>query len=488
MKARMIATVFFVATVFSGHVALAVNSETLRGSSVALEFHDPLELRIVDMQGMTARLEPASPGVRENLKWVTPDILVTTPTIDEGKPAIAAAPNGDLFLAADYFSSGVRIYRSTDDGASWDILSSFVTGMTSRNPAMIYAENGTETWLVLVYEWVDSDTVRGLMSIHVDPYNPSDWSAVWIDSSIPWTVPGNELHPQITTDFPDFSSGVYYYVTYAVTGIDSYPVYFSRSIDRGDTWETPVDITGGSENTSVETRPEIAYCANNNHLYVAFNKPGWTGSEWVPQVWATANSAYGSSGSWGTPAQVTNSALDDINPSIAAAWDANTVMVAFTSVFGPDDNDVRFSYSFDTGTTWSAVQSMPSWTFDKEDNVDLAASQTTSGRFHAVYRHDLPAAGGDTWYQWADVSSPGLWSTALDVDEGSTTSGHTFYPRPAVCVNPALPLVGEVAMAWTSYQGPYYDVYFDSAGLIVALIFADGFESGGVGGWSSSVP
>ena len=163
-------------------------------------------------------------------------------------------------------------------------------------------------------------------------------------------------------------------------------------------------------------------------------------------------------------------------------------MVAYTSVFDANDNDVQYTFSLDAGATWSNPSSMPNWTFEREDNVDLAASMAPSGRFHAVYRHNLPSPeGGDIWYQWTDVGTPNGWSSALDVDEGSTASGHNYYPRPAVGTTLAQTLENEALVAWTSYGGVTYDVYFDSPAL-GGLIFADGFESGNSSAWSSWVP
>jgi hypothetical protein len=343
-----------------------------------------------------------------------------------------------------------------------------------------------------VYELVTSDMVRSLRAYPIDVDDPQNSLLfVGIDDNISWTNTGTELHPQITCDFPDFTSGVYFYVTYAKPSIDYYPVFFSRSTDQGETWTAPLNITGGSENTSAESRPEIAYSAHRNDVYVAFTKPGWAGSEWTQQVWVTDNTSWGGSGSWLPPVQVTTEyAADHLDPSVAAAWDSDTVMVMCTYVFA-DETDVTFSYSTDGGTAWSSELSMPGWTFEYEDSVDLAVSQAASGRFHAVYRHDDPAigSGGDIWYSWAEVSNPAGWSSPLDVDEGTITSGLSFYPRPAICVDLSQAPEDEAALAWTTYT-PGYRALFDSAilGGVSDLIFADGFESGNVSMWSSSTP
>jgi len=492
MKERIIVTVGLAAALCIATAVFAVESEAEMAARVRPVSLDQTvnQLPGTGVSGPVVDFGPPATG--PNLKWATPDAVITNLAETEVTPSVASAPNGELFAAVDQAGSGrILIYHSTDGGQNWAWLASFVDVATTRNPALSYAENSGDRWLVLVYELVTSDIVRSLSAFVVDVDDPQGNSSfVDIDDAITWTNAGTELHPQVTCDFPDWSSLVYFYVTWAIPSIDYYPVYFSRSTDQGQTWTAPLNITGGSENTSAETRPEIAYSAHRNDVYVAFTKPGWTGSAWEPQVWVTNNTASGGSGSWLPAVQVTTSSRADINPSVAAAWDSDTVMVAWTSVYSVDDSDVQSSYSLDGGTVWSSVLSFPSWTFEYEDSIDLAVSQAASGRFHAVYRHDDPAiaSGGDIWYSWAEVSSPGLWSSALDVDAETYASGLSFYPRPSICVDLSQAPEDEAALAWSRWS-PSYRSLFDSAVLgNFDGIFEDDFESGDDSAWSSSTP
>lgn len=428
---------------------------------------------------------PARPEAAASPKWATPDTLVTNPSVDEAKPSIAVAPDGTMFVAVERLADpACCIYRSVDHGQSWFFLVGFASSPDTRNPTLTYLEDNGNAWLVMVYEVVVSDVTRNLRAVRVDPDDLSDAFLANVDAGIPWTVADNELHPRIISDFPDYTTAVYLYVTWAIPGLDYYPVYFSRSTDLGLTWDSPTDITGGSENSSFESRPDISYCANDNSLYVAFNKPGWTGSAFAQQIWVTRSGNTGTS--WSPPVQLTFGASDNSQPAVAAAWDADTVVVASTIEFSTD-SDVSYVYSDDAGATWSAETALP-WSFDDEGDVDLAASSAPGGRFHAVYRHDVPDPdGADVWYTWAEVSNPHTWSPQLDVDAGSTVSGEAFYPKPAIAVDPSQTPADEAAVVWTSYQGDHYDVYFDSAPA-TNVIFMDDFESGDLGAWSASAP
>jgi len=179
-----------------------------------------------------------------------------------------------------------------------------------------------------------------------------------------------------------------------------------------------------------------------------------------------------------------------MHPAVAAAWDSDTVMVLWTYPYDTADHDVIASYSTDGGAAWSQPYSIAGWTFEREDHVDLAVSQGASGRFHAVYRHEDTSVTNDDdiWYSWAAVSSPGTWSSPLDVSAESYESGEAYYPRPAICVDLSQTPENEAALAWSRWS-PSYNVLFDSAILSdFDGIFEDDFETGDDSRWSSSVP
>lgn len=479
MREQETAIMCFVAAVIFAAVAFAAETEEAMAirAQVAAADQRPASRTLWSGGGDWCGVLEA-PVVLHGLKWATDDVLITDPAVTEVKPSIASAPNGDLFVVVDNEDVDARmdLYRSTDGGNNWSHLFWFASNPQSRNPAITYAEDSAgERWLFVAYEVVTSDIERRARMFRIDPDNTGEFNFITIKDAIPWTVPLYQLHPQIATDNIQFSITYYLYVTYAIPTIDHSPVYYSRTTDRGLNWSTPVNVTGGSENTSWQTRPEIAY--GTAGLFIAFVKPGYNGNSWTNQIWAIRSTDYG--GSWDTPQQLTDSSTRRFHPAVAATNGGNEVVVAYSSDY-TTDTDAAYVASTDGGLTWTSSSVLP-WTFDNEGFVDLVVSRSSPGRFHAVYLHE-----NDIWYAWASTSTPTAWSSTHTVNTGSNASGVDFYPRPTVTVNPTMSLSQEAAISWSDWRGSTYDAYFNGPTAVAGLIFADGFESGNTTAWTST--
>ncbi len=375
-------------------------------------------------------------------------------------------------------STFINLYRSTDGGQTWGWVIGFVTDDDSRNPSIAYGQHTSgEKWVYVAYEAArTADDTRQVMVFRYDSFGGTwDWST--IDGPFIMNGTDDQVHPQITTDFADFGDSYYLYVTYAVFAIDYYPVFSSRSTNRGVGWSTPLNVTDGSGTTAWAARPEIAY--GSSGLFITFVKPGWNGVSNSNQIWVTKSSNFGSS--FMTPVQLTTSTSNVFHPSVVAAYGSHSVVVAYTLDWG-SDLDVVYTSSTDGGTTWDpGVRSLP-WTYDHESSVDLTVSNW-GGNFHAAYQHEATGGGSNRiWYTSASTATPTAWSSAQQINEGDTASGLCCYPRPTITVIPGKPPGAEAAIAWTDFRGLYYDVYFESP------IFSDGFESGNTSAWSSTVP
>jgi len=403
----------------------------------------------------TIYLPPSSEASTRDITmrdFLVGDVRINNVSLDVAKPSITSAPNGDLYAAVESRADAqIYLYRSTDGGATWGWIVSWSSGGDQRNPSATYVQTSTQRLVSVAYEVTSATAAtRDVRVFNADLDNLLGSAIGTVASGIVMASSGDEIHPEIATDNVEYPNTPWLYVTYAVSSIDYYPVYFSRSTDRGATWSsTPIEVTGGSENTSWATRPQIAY--GQAGLFIAFVKPGWTGATWANQVWITQSTSFGSS--WNTPVQLTELVNNEYHPVVAAAHGRNSVVVAYTKDY-TSDTDVDYAYSTDGGTTWAAELALP-WTLSNESSADLAVSNSL-GRFHVAYWHE-----GDIWYTSADTASPNSWTSPSEtVNELNFASFN--YPRPTIAVNPTQPLADEAAIAWTDYRSSNYDVYFDA--------------------------
>lgn len=388
------------------------------------------------------------------------DVLVGDPTFDEAEPAMCKMPDGTLFIAVEQYGptydGWVRVYRSIDAGRSWAWLVSYKTGTVSRNPSITYAERASgERWVFLAYEATISDSTKRIVVVR---FNPDD-TGMWDPTTAATDITGSpDIYPRVCTDNLIYDY-YYVYVTYAVNAVDFYAVKFTRSLDYGQTYSAPQDITGGSESSTFAARPDITY--GTAGLFVAFEKPGWSGSSWKTQVWVTRSTNYGAS--WNIPMQLTSAEDGAWHPSIAAAIGMSTVMAAYTQPFA-SQTDIFCAYSTDSGDTYSASTPLPR-TFDNEKSVALTVSDS-GGRYHAAFWRAY-----DIEYTSTDAASPLPWTTVDLVNEANWAS--STYSRPAICVNATKLPAQEACVAWTDFRGSFYDVYFDADFRDGACCFPD---------------
>lgn len=414
--------------------------------------------------------------------YLAGDVLVTEVEKNQVKPSMTSAPNGDLYVAVEDLSAGgIRMYRSTNGGQTWEWFSAIGAGSTNiyRNPSIAYGEHSSgEKWIYLAFEytWTINDT-REVSVLRFDLLGRgfTDW--IVVDGPLNMNGSDDHVHPQVITDYVDWGDSYYVYLTYAKYGFDYYPVFFSRSTDRGLNWSAPSEVTGASENSGWPTRPEIAF-GKAAGLFVTFVKPGSNGSTNSNQIWVTNSTDFGAN--FLAPVQVTSDSNNVFHPAIAVAKNIDTVAVAYTINWGTD-MDVRVHVSTDGGAGWNL--GLIPWTLDHESSVDLAVSES-DGNFHAAYVQE-PIGGGSGFvrYSQATTAAPNVWSPTAQINQGDRASTFSFYPRPTIAVMPNLPSSGEAAIAWTDWRGSFNNIYFGTV-----AIFTDGFESGDTSVWSSSVP
>ena len=107
-----------------------------------------LQLELDELHGIVPKaLQPADdeqdeasfeePSQGPDFEWVNGDIRINDPGYDLIRPAMASAPNGDLYVAMedrDFYN--ILVYKSTDDGGNWSLWLTLVTGEERHNPSI----------------------------------------------------------------------------------------------------------------------------------------------------------------------------------------------------------------------------------------------------------------------------------------------------------------------------------------------------------------
>lgn len=388
----------------------------------------------------------AAPAAKASVRTWAGDIPLVSSSNNEIRPALASAPDGTLYAAVQDTTDGyIDIYRSTTGGESWYLWFGVRTGISSHNPSLIYIEDGLyeEKWLYIVYEGMWQDGLRDVKLYRQVVAGPGSSGAVTIASGI--SMPADQhIAPEICADYPVYSGGIYLYVTYAVQAVDYYPVMFSRSIDRGASWTTPVNVTGTALNSAWQTRPDIAF--GTADLFLVFEKLE-SGNN---QIWVRKSTDLGVS--WGDAVQLTTSADAEYHARVSAAVGNNSVLIAYTRNYNSSDLDIWYAYSTNAGSTWSTNYDLAISSSVNEDMVELDRSWS-GGSFHAAYWQD-----NDMMYRAASTTAPYPWSAATRINDVNWVA----HEKPAVAVNSTKPAAQEAGIAWTVFPGASYDVYFDA--------------------------
>lgn len=400
---------------------------------------------------------PDEAGLAENtdetlklMRLWADDVRINRSSLDVREPSMVSTPDGVIYVALENrTNNNVGIERSTDGGRTWTHWAWMTSGNATRHPSIAYAEkSSTEKFLYVAVEGNTSS------SKWITVFRWNIVNDTWVSRHIASNSQSDDIYPEISTDFPDYTAAHYVYVTYALRSIDYSPVFFSRSTDYAGTWSTPMNITGGSENTSRPARPDIGYNRFTNDLFVTFEKPGWNGSTWEQHVWVTQSTNFGSS--WGSPIQLSTLPGRSYHPRVSAAPSNSSVLVAYTRDYqNSGDLDIYYAYTTSGGTSWTKNTGLSNSSSTDEQAVELSHSEDN---FHAAFvrnpEHDIR-------YRRAATSSLTAWTSLITINEGQKAS--VVHPRPALCTDPTRPGDQEVAIAWTDYRDTYYDVFFDSA-------------------------
>ena len=350
---------------------------------------------------------------------------------------IAIAENGDIYVAVENDpptgGSEIRIYRSTDTGTNfslWGRLYGSVSGDYYMEPSILACE-GVENRLYVAYKrYVSGSSDSEIRLVHAEL---ADASAVFsAEVTVLAATDVDFSEPRLASDNASWNA---YYLYLVATG-EQEPggddIWFSRSIDRGTSFETGYQIAWLSVTDRNYGSPDICY-GLDGWLHVVwhfrFLDHSYDASVRYRRVPDYAN---GGSASWENMVVLTShlSDMDEINPRVAACQTSPHVAVGYRRYEWNSTGgyySVRnsgFRGSDDYGATWGA-ETVTTGTTDRvmdleyqpstDDFVALGMGATSLGLRRAA-ASDL--TDWSTYLQFCDQSAytGTVWSSGLGID------------------------------------------------------------------------
>ncbi|MEN8005730.1 MAG: FG-GAP-like repeat-containing protein [Candidatus Krumholzibacteriota bacterium] len=271
-------------------------------------------------------------------------------------PSTAFDSNGYGYIAQGVpnavSNDQIDIHRSTDGGLTWPLWGSIADPSPSvryGNAEILIAEGSQDRCFVACRKTpaVGNEyivVVHAELSAAVPVF--TEVAAIESTGEHVWT-------PHMATDAPNFSS-YYLYLTARSRGIDHDKIWFARSTNQGDSWETEYTIAELAVADRDYWNPRVAY-GFNSKVHVVWSFISTNGAFDSAFRYRRADSfASGGSGSWGTVLALssTSDGFENRAPLIAASQTGDEVMI--TDDFDPPgtSSHIEIRASADQGTTW----------------------------------------------------------------------------------------------------------------------------------------
>jgi hypothetical protein len=370
------------------------------------------------------------------------DVLVTGTEVDEINSSIVSYQYGNLFISVERLGSidpGVYLYKSTDHGKSWNLWALIKADIT--NPSL--AINGFDDLLFLTF-CMNGDTI---WVYRLDADDPS----IWDGNLIEYNAMGVANPKIVTDDFWEDYSVFLIYNSGTLLDQDTWELKFSRSLDEGENWESPIILHVYEDVPFYDGRyahPDIDFSFDT--VCVVFDDVDHNDDERDVYVMYSDNDGV----TWSIPEKVAENDFDDeYDPSVVV--NLPYILITYTAEYSITDHDIWYAYSQDSGVTWNKYIPLDV-SYDNDTLSDLAKSYNPyDGNFHVVYMKNSDIVYRNTNY------SPISWSTPIIINEDSSAA-HGY--SPAIAVNPNQIVDKEAIITWTDFRntGMANDIYFDS--------------------------
>jgi hypothetical protein len=349
----------------------------------------------------------------------------------------------------------VKIYKSTNEGASWYYLCGFVSSGASYSfsyPVILTGTTGSPDKLYIFYRRSSSNGTIGMARYTQSGTNEGFFSVKSDTDTIPYF-----------SACADYGLGSHLMVAYqrdpsASTTPDVYTIV---STDYGETWGGQAYITTDG------THPDIAY-GREGYVFLVYERTGGTDDEIV----FGRSTNYCDFPSWGYFNDITADSWDDNYPKVAALHTTPQatpyVWVAYNHDYAGTGNiDLRFAYSSDGGNNWSKNHNLATATNYYEMACDLWVGRNSAFTYvNICYLASRAVSYYQRWYDiYFGIANTGAPSTWQYLEIINDQWGTWDYDGRKVCQGTYGSISGYVSgvvFAGQTLDDNYTGLYFDS--------------------------
>ena len=361
-----------------------------------------------------------------------PAIQINQPTsTDAEELCIAINPTNP-----DHLAAGANIsyrYRSTDAGASW--IENYLTSTlgVAGDPCVAYDDDGNLFYAHLSYpfsggSWLDrivvqkstDDGVTWDNGVGVGHNPPKDQDKEWLTADRTNSPYRHNLY-MAWTEFDTYGSS---------SALDSTRILFSRSVDRGGSWVTPLrisDLGGNCQDGDRTVEGATPTVGPNGQVYMA-----WSGHD---QIWF--DRSFDGGATFGSDTIITSqpggwdffiSGVHRCNGMPITVCDVSNspyrgrIYVVFSDQRnGVDNTDIFLCYSDDEGSSWSAPSRVNNDTGTSHQFFPWLTVDPTTGSISIVYYDRSNTVGDATDVTVAVSNNGGASFNCIPVSESSFT-------------------------------------------------------------------